>query len=222
MLPLLLCSLIALTIIIERLFWGPRHSKVIPPELLSEIKSLLSARRFEELFGLCRSQNNPCARIVTLALANSDRPRAEIIEAVQSLGKQISIELQRYLSVLGTIAAVSPLLGLLGTVFGMIEVFTVIESMGLGQATALAGGIAEALITTAVGLCIAIPVLIFYRFFVQKTRALIVELEALALDVIDRIGSSAPAEGFRADKEDNHTSAGGAAASAASKIKAAT
>ena len=187
MLPLSLCSLLAVTVIIERLFWGPRRKRVIPPQLHSEITSLLNRRRYEELFGLCRSQSSPCARIVTTALTNIDRPRAEIIETVQSVGKQVSLELQRFLGILGTIAAVSPLLGLLGTVFGMIEVFSVIESQGLGKAPALAGGISEALITTAVGLSIAIPALVFYRFFLQKTRALIVELEALALDIVDKI-----------------------------------
>ncbi|MCB0324096.1 MAG: MotA/TolQ/ExbB proton channel family protein [Bdellovibrionales bacterium] len=187
MLPLLLCSLIALAVVVERLLWGPSRKRVIPKALEDEMRRLMAAGKYDELIGLCRGDKSPLARIILAVCRNAGRPRSEVLDIVQVTGKREALELQRYLSILGTIAAISPLLGLLGTVFGMIETFTVIESAGVGNAGALAGGISEALLTTAAGLTIAIPTLVFYRYFLQKTRKLVVEMETLAAEVLDTL-----------------------------------
>lgn len=185
--PLALCSLIAFAIVIERLLWGPSRARVIPPALEQETRRLMSEGKYDELRGICRAEKSPLARIILSVLRNAGRKRIEAIEAVQVQGKREVLELQRYLNVLGTIAAISPLLGLLGTVFGMIETFTVIQDQGVGNASALAGGISEALITTAAGLSIAIPTLVFYRYFLQKAKKLIVDIESLAVELLDAV-----------------------------------
>lgn len=184
MYPLALASVCALAIIIERLLWGPSRQRAIPPRLLEDIRSLLAANRYEELVGRCRGEQSVLAKIMLVALSHSTRPRDEMVEAVEVAGRREAFQLQRYVGLLGTIAAVSPLLGLLGTVFGMIRTFSVIEAQGLGNAPALAGGIAEALITTAAGLTIAIPSLVFHRLFLSHTRRLILETEAISVELV--------------------------------------
>ena len=205
MLPLALCSLLALTIIIERLLWGPTRARVIPKALEEETRTLMSRGNYDELRGICKGDKSPLARIILAVLRNAGRPRSEAIEAVEVQGKREVLELQRYLSVLGTIAAVSPLLGLLGTVFGMIQTFTVIQTEGVGNASALAGGISEALITTAVGLSIAIPTLVFHRYFLQKARRLIVDIESLAVELLDKVTLS---EDIRINSSERSASSG--------------
>lgn len=187
MVPLALCSLAALAVVIERLLWGPSRSRVMPAAFLREIEELLSRRRFDELLGVCRSRTSPIARILTTAIQHRSKPRAELRQTLESAGRQEAMLLQRRLGVLGTIAVISPLLGLLGTVFGMIETFTVIQSDGIGNAAALAGGISEALITTATGLTIAIPCLVFYRFFIHQSRRLIIEMEGFAMSAAEQL-----------------------------------
>jgi biopolymer transport protein ExbB len=195
MLPLALCSLVALAVILERLIWGPTRARVIPRDLEEETRRLMTLGRYEELTGICRGNKSPLARIILSVLKNAGRPRSDAVEAVKIQGKREVLELQRYLNVLGTIAAITPLLGLLGTVFGMIETFSVIQTQGVGNAEALAGGISEALITTAVGLSIAIPTLVFYRHFLQKAKKLVVDIESLAVDILDHV--SAPEKGVQ-------------------------
>lgn len=175
--PLLLCSLLSLTIVIERLIWGPKQARVIPQVILEQVLELVSRRRIEEALGLCRANKSPLARVLIAVLSNAQASKEEITQAAEQVGKRVAWELQRYLTVLGTIAAVSPLLGLLGTVFGMIKTFTAIQAVGVGNAGALAGGISEALITTAAGLTIAIPSLVFYRYFLHATKRCLSELE---------------------------------------------
>ena len=187
MLPLALCSLVAMSVIVERLIWGPNRRRVLPQAFLAEIEDLLSRRRFEELLGVCRVRNSALARLITTAIQHRHKPRAELHQTLETAGRREAIQLQRFLGILGTIAVISPLLGLLGTVFGMIQTFTVIQSQGIGNAAALAGGISEALITTATGLTIAIPCLVFYRFFLHQSRRLIVEMEAFALRVSEQL-----------------------------------
>ncbi len=189
--PLAACSLIALAIIIERLLWGPSRKRVLPPALEQETRRLMKENKYDELRGICRAEKSPLARIILSVLRNAGRARAEAVEAVQVQGKKEVLELQRYLGVLGTIAAISPLLGLLGTVFGMIDTFTVIQDQGVGNASALAGGISQALITTAAGLSIAIPTLVFYRYFLQKAKKLVVDIESLAVELLDNVTAEA-------------------------------
>ena len=201
MLPLALCSLLALTVIVERCIWGPRRSRVIPDELLAQVRDLISRGRIDELMGLCRAQESPLARIVLVAARNVRRSRQEVVTAVEAVGKKEAFELQKYLPILGTIAAIAPLLGLLGTVSGMIRTFAVIKDHGVGNAPALAGGISEALLTTAVGLAIAIPTLVFHHYFRQKTRRLIVETETIVVDLLDQLGLAIEAEGSTETKQ---------------------
>ncbi len=187
MLPLGLCSFIALSVIIERLVWGPNRRRVLPENFLSEVQDLLSRRRFDELLGVCRGRDFAVARLITTAIQHMHKSRSELRQSLESAGRREAITLQRYLGILGTIAVISPLLGLLGTVFGMIQTFTVIQAQGVGNAAALAGGISEALITTATGLTIAIPCLVFHRFFTHRNRQLVIEMEGFALNVAEQL-----------------------------------
>lgn len=190
MIPLAACSLIAVAVIIERFFWGPRLSRTMPEELQKEVASLIRQGKFDEVLGLCRASNSPLARIIVTALRNADRPRQELIEALELTGRKEAQSLLKGLSILSTIAAISPLLGLLGTVFGMIETFSVISQHGVGNANLLSAGISEALISTAAGLTIALPVVVFYRYFLHQTQKLTLDMESYALNLLDTIGAN--------------------------------
>ena len=151
------------------------------------MESLLAQGKMEELLGLARANKSALARLVTVAMQNAERPREQIIEALELAGRREAQRMQRFVGVIGTIAAISPLLGLLGTVWGMIKTFAVIKIHGVGNAEALAGGISEALTTTAAGLTIAIPCLVFYRYFLHETKKLVVEMEEISLALVDRV-----------------------------------
>jgi biopolymer transport protein ExbB len=186
MYPLLLCSLIASAIIVER-FWSLRRKKVAPRGLAAQAwgwvkNGTLEAQRIETL-----RTNSPLGRILAAGLINHRHSREVMKESLEEVGGQVVHELGRYLNALGTIAAISPLLGLLGTVFGMIEVFATITTQGVGNASALAGGISQALITTATGLSIAIPALLFYRYFRARVESLVVTMEQEALRLVEVI-----------------------------------
>lgn len=185
--PLLLCSLLALAIILERSIFGPRKKNVIPEKLLEELNELLEKKSFDQMLGLCRGKNVALARIAQTALANRSKSREQILRAVEMRGRKESIALLRYINTLGIIAAVSPLIGLLGTVSGIMKTFAVIRTEGLGNAEAMAGGISEALVCTATGLAIAIPSLVAYRYLSNQAKKLSVELEDVALSIVDGI-----------------------------------
>lgn len=187
MIPLGLCSIATVAIVIERLLWGPRRSLTIPAQLVSQMEELATTGRLQELAGLCRADRSPLAALALTVIRNIDKPREHLIELVQSAGRREALKMQRYLATLGTIAAISPLLGLLGTVSGMIKTFTVLQEVGTGQAQALSGGISEALITTAAGLAIAIPALFFNRFFLQRVRVLVSDLEEIVIEFIHKL-----------------------------------
>ena len=184
MLPILLCSVLALAIILER-FWTLRPSKIAPKTLLSEVwgwirSNQLSAERMREL-----RTKTPLGRILAAGLSNSKYGRDIMKESIQEVASHVIHEMERYLNTLGTIALITPLLGLLGTVIGMIKVFTAIMVQGTGNASVLAGGISEALITTAAGLSVAIPTLIFHRVFQRRIDELVVEMEQEAVKLVD-------------------------------------
>jgi len=202
MLPLALCSLIAVAVVIERAIWGPRRARVIPKRIRSHIGELLSKRKFEEIIGLCRADDSPVSRIVLAALENTRKPPHELREAIEMAGRKEASTLERYTGILGTIAAIAPLLGLLGTVFGMIKTFAVIRVEGVGDANALAGGISEALLTTAAGLAIAIPSLVMYRYYLHMTKKRVLELEQIALAVAHEI-SGAPSQLAPANEQED-------------------
>ena len=187
MLPILVCSLIALTIIFERL-WALRRSRVLPARLVGALHNAAKGGTITESSVGKQAMRSPLGRIVTVGLLNRARGREIVRESIEDTGRIVVHELERFLNALGTIAVITPLLGLLGTVFGMIEVFNVISTQGSGNTELLAGGISTALITTAGGLTVAIPSLLFHRYFRAKvdTLVLLMEQEAMRLvDVVD-------------------------------------
>lgn len=186
MVPLLLVSVLSLTIIGERL-WALQRRRNVPPNLVAHVwrgvkNNTLDSEQLRDI----RSKS-PLGRVVAAGLVNMHNERSVMMESISDAGRHEAHLLERYLNTLGTIAAVSPLLGLLGTVIGMIQVFSKASEVGLGSPEKLAGGIMEALITTAAGLIIAIPSLAAYRYFRGKVDALIVEMEKEALKLVEVI-----------------------------------
>lgn len=186
MLPIMLCSVVALAIIAER-FWVLKQEKVLPTNLVAQVWQLhqqreLNAERIKRL-----RDGSPLGRILAAGLINMHHEREVMKEAIEETGRQVVQELERFLNTLGTIASITPLLGLLGTVIGMIKVFTAITALGVGNPAVLAGGISEALITTAAGLSVAIPSLMFYRYFRGKVDALVLKMEEEALKMVEVI-----------------------------------
>jgi len=186
MIPLGLCSVITLAIILERSF-SLRAKRIIRLDVLQRVKDLLADSQIGEAMTVCRRQPSVMGRILLSAIMNHDRDREELKTIVEDAGRQEVPTLERYLGMLGTIAAVSPLLGLTGTVFGMIRTFTVISEKGIAHPSQLAGGISEALVTTASGLVVAIPALIFYNYFTVKSDRLILEIEKHSFRLVDSL-----------------------------------
>lgn len=186
MIPLLLCSVLALAVIVERA-WNLRHDRILPPDEIEHLRGLIETREFARAEEYATSRPSPLNNILVPALQNRRESREVLREVVRDAGRQEVPGLERYLGILGTVASISPLLGLLGTVLGMIQVFAVISQQGVGQADALAGGISQAMITTAAGLTIAIPALAAYNLFVARAEALVLEIEHLVLETIKLI-----------------------------------
>jgi len=189
MAPIILCSILALTIIAERL-WALRRSQVVPDGLGAQVEEWaarheLDRRHIEQL-----RSGSALGRVLAAALVNRHRPRELMKEAVEDTGRHVVYRLERFLNTLGTIAGISPLLGLLGTVIGMIKVFSSILEHGVGNANALAGGISEALITTAAGLTVAIPSYFFYRYLKGRVEEYVVSMEDKAINRIEAIERS--------------------------------
>ncbi len=184
MAPIILCSIIAFAIIAERL-WTLRTKRVIPRRLVAQVwdqakEKKLDVERMQEL-----RAGSPLGRILAAGLMNRNASRDIMKESIEDTGRHVVHELERYINTLGTIAAISPLLGLLGTVIGMIKVFSAITTQGVGNPGALAGGISEALITTAAGMAVAIPTLMFYRYFRGKVSMLVIRMEQQALRMVE-------------------------------------
>jgi len=184
MIPILLCSVGAVAIIGER-FWSLQTRKITPSNLVAQIWQWHKAGTIDDTHLEALTASSPLGRILAAGLVNRQHPREIMKESIEDTGRQVVHELERYLNTLGTIAAASPLLGLLGTVFGMIQVFSAITVHGVGNPSILAGGIAQALITTAAGLSVAIPALIFHRYFRGKIDALVLKMEEEALKMVD-------------------------------------
>ncbi len=186
MLPIILCSIAVVAICIER-FLALNPEKISPPETLGEVwgwikNNQLDAGRLKTL-----KNSSPLGRILAAGLSNSRHGRDVMKESIQEAASHVIHDLERYLNTLGTIAAISPLLGLLGTVIGMIKVFTAIMLQGTGNAGVLAGGISEALITTATGLTVAIPALIMHRFYSRRIDTVVVTLEQETIKLVDAL-----------------------------------
>ncbi len=193
MVPLILCSIIAAAIILERL-WTLQKARVVPPELAEKVWRWVESRQIQEKHIVALRQNSPLGKILASGLANRHRERSVIKEAIEDSGRHVIHELERYLNALATIAAISPLLGLLGTVFGMVRTFNAISSAGVGNPASLAAGIGEALIATAGGLIVAIPALIGYRFLRRRVDGLVVDMEVEAVKLLHALDDDAAAE----------------------------
>jgi biopolymer transport protein ExbB len=186
MVPIIICSVISVAICVER-FWTLRPSQVAPRNLLAQVWSgirnnQMDNRRLKEV-----RDASPLGQILVSGLSNSRRGREIMKESIEETAGHVVHEMERYLNTLGTIAVITPLLGLLGTVIGMIKVFSALQLEGTGNAAVLAGGISQALLTTAAGLTVAIPSLFFYRFFVRRVDELVIEMEQEAIKLVDVI-----------------------------------
>ena len=183
--PLLICSLVSLAIIIERLI-NLRVSRILNPAVVERVTGLAEGGRLDRAAEECRRHPGIYTNIVLAGLEVAGRGEAETVskEAIEDAGRHETARLNRYLGTLGTIVGISPLLGLFGTVTGMIEVFQTIAEAGAGQAAQLSGGISQALITTATGLLIAIPSLVAHNFFHEKAQVIVTDLERESLRVL--------------------------------------
>ncbi|PLW69508.1 MotA/TolQ/ExbB proton channel family protein [Pseudohalioglobus lutimaris] len=188
MVLIVLCSIVVLAICIERLI-TLNAKKIAPPHLLATVWKQLKAGEMDAARLKTLKQSSPLGRILAAGLSNAYHGRDVMKESIQEAAQHVVHDLERYLNTLGTIAAISPLLGLLGTVLGMIKVFAEIMSQGTGNASVLAGGISEALITTAAGLTVAIPALAMHRYFTGKIDAIVVELEQETIKLVDALHS---------------------------------
>lgn len=188
MLPIIICSIITIAITIER-FWTLNPAKIAPRNQLGQVWNWIQTNQMdsEKLKELRRS--SPLGRILAAGLSNSRHGRDIMKDSIEEAASQVIHEMERFLTILGTIATISPLLGLLGTVFGMITVFNEIMLQGTGNAGVLAGGISQALITTAAGLCVAIPAMISHRFFLRRMDTLVVTMEQESVKLVDALHS---------------------------------
>jgi len=182
--PIILCSVAALAIIGER-FWSLQKKYVAPPNLLAQVQQLLARNELEPSHLMALRDSSPLGRILAAGLVNRDHDREIVKEAVENTGRHVVPELERYLRSLGTIAAISPFLGLFGTVIGMIQMFSGIGQHGVGDPSIVAAGISTALITTAGGLAVAIPSLMFYRYFRGRVNELLLEMEQEAVKLVE-------------------------------------
>ena len=184
MIPLVISSIVALAIVMERLF-ALRASKVLPKQDIETARKMATMPKLnEELLDSLRD-NSLIGRVLAVGLESRELPRHIMKENIEEAGRHAVHELERYLPALGTIATSGPLLGLLGTVLGMIAAFSAITKVGMGNPTELASGIAEALVSTAVGLFVAIPALMFYRYFRARVDGFVVKMEQEAMRLVE-------------------------------------
>lgn len=186
MYPLALSSVLALAVVAERI-WSLRSKKILIPEIVAVLEQVNKFEDFSLARSVCQKFQGPFPHIVLACIDNRDLPADELRVTIEDEGRQQIRKLNRGLGILETVAGVAPLLGLLGTVLGMIKVFAVIQELGVGQAKALSGGISEALITTVVGLFIGIPALIAYNYFTSRSENLTLDIEKYTLMLLNKI-----------------------------------
>ena len=186
--PIIICSIAAVGILLERL-WTLQRKRVLPQDLIKKVTDLADRNQVNPKVIEALEKNSPLGRILAAALANRHRGREIMMERIEDTGRHVVHELERFLNSLGTIASISPLLGLLGTVTGIIRAFNAVMLGGMGDPRMLAGGISEALITTAGGLAVAIPSFIAYRYLRGKVERIVVEMEKIAVTFADTLGS---------------------------------
>ncbi len=184
MLPIIFCSIVSISIIAER-FWSLRREKVLPKHLVASVWNAIKQDNLQRADIEAISKGSALGQILSAGLFNRSESRERIKECIEERGREVVHDLERFLNTLGTIASISPLLGLLGTVIGMISVFAAITQHGVGDPGALAGGISQAMITTAAGLTVAIFSLVFYRYFRRKVDGIVVVMEREAIKMVD-------------------------------------
>ncbi|MEM7408079.1 MAG: MotA/TolQ/ExbB proton channel family protein [Pseudomonadota bacterium] len=184
MVPILLCSVVAMAIVVER-FWTLRAGRIAPDGLVMQVWEWARANELDETRIRQVQSGSPLGRLLAAGLANRNSPRDIMKEAIEEVGRHVVHDLERYLNALGTVASITPLIGLLGTVIGMIKVFTVITVQGVGNPEVLADGISQALITTAAGIAVAIPSLLFYRHFQRRVDDLVIMMEQESLKMVE-------------------------------------
>ncbi|MUV14667.1 MotA/TolQ/ExbB proton channel family protein [Noviluteimonas gilva] len=192
MIPLLLLSVVALAIIVER-FWSLRRKVVLPPGLGAEVRAWAAKGRLDPAHIDSLRRNSPLGALLAAVLDVRHRTREEIRERTEDVGRHQVHKMERFLNTLGTIAAAGPLLGLFGTVVGMIQMFLGILDQGIGDVNQLAGGIGKALVCTAAGMIVAIPALCFHRYFRGRIAAYIVDMEHEAFELMDALDPRAAA-----------------------------
>ena len=186
MYPIIVCSVLSLAIFLERV-WSLRRKRNLPPAFLQEITELLRENNIRKALTLCNTNGSSISRIFTVGLSNYGKKREMIKELIEEVGRREASLLGKYIESLSTIASVSTLLGLLGTIAGMIKIFSVISSESVVNPSTLAGGISEALYTTAAGLTVAIPTIVFYRYVSGKSNTLVMEMEECSAQMVELI-----------------------------------
>ena len=184
MFPIIACSIVALGIVGER-FWSLRRSKIIPQHLVATVWHWIKEGKLDRAKVQAISEESALGKILATGIMNSQTDRGRMKESIEEVGRQVVHSMDRFLNTLGTIAAISPLLGLLGTVVGMIKVFAAITIVGVGNPGELAGGISQALTTTAAGLSVAIIAYMFHRYFRGRVDELVIEMEQEAIKLVD-------------------------------------
>lgn len=189
MLPIVLCSAIMLAIVLER-FWSLRHDAVLPPGLGDEVRQWARSRRFDAEHLEALADGSPMGELYAAALTVHERPREVIKERIEDAGRHVVHRMERFLGSLGTIALIGPLLGLLGTVIGLIEMFLTVMVSGVGDPMKMAGGIGQALVCTAAGLVVAIPAYVLHRYFRSRVTGYCVEMEKQATLLLDDLATA--------------------------------
>jgi len=185
MIPIGICSVLALAIVIER-FWSLRRATIDTRGFMDTMRQVLRQNRIQDAVEICDEVDAPIARIMRAGILKYNRTKDDIREAIEDAGHLEIPRLERYMSALATCASVAPLLGLLGTVQGMIKCFAQIQAMeGLVSPSDLAEGIGNALVTTAAGLTVAIPTLVAYNYFVTRVENMILEMEISSSELIE-------------------------------------
>ncbi len=180
MVPIGVASVVGLAVFLERI-WALRVAKVVPDGFVGEVDELMRQERWGDVAAAAAKSDSAAGRILGSAIAMRSHPRGEIKERLEEVGRREAAELERFSTVLGTVASIAPLLGLLGTVWGMIVTFDVIQSEGIGVVANLAGGIAQALVSTMAGLTVGIPALVAHRWVLARADRLVLSLEDLGL-----------------------------------------
>ncbi|MBK6599067.1 MAG: MotA/TolQ/ExbB proton channel family protein [Proteobacteria bacterium] len=187
--PIIACSIVAAAIILERL-WTMQEKRVMPRALFQKITQLVEQDQVTDKVVQALEKSSPLGRVLSAGLSSRHRGRAIMMERLEDTGRHVVHELERFLNTLGTIAGISPLLGLLGTVTGIIKAFNAINEGGMGDPRMLSGGISEALLTTAAGLVVAIPALVAYRYLRGNVDRIVIEMEKDALRLVDQLDAA--------------------------------